>query len=117
MFTVIVKVINVQAQMPVFVEEVTFTLAHMPVSGEEVTVMLANLPVSGEKGTAMLAHMPVFGEEVTVMLANLPVSGEEETFTSGKEVTFTLLLAMNGHAGPSDQLSPTWRRDCSCPAA
>jgi hypothetical protein len=35
--------------------------------------------------------MPVFGEEVTVMLANLPVSGEE--------VTFTLLLAMNGHAG------------------
>ena len=81
----------------------------MPVSGEEVTVMLANLPVSGEKGTAMLAHMPVFGEEVTVMLANLPVSGEE--------VTFTLLLAMNGHAGPSDQLSPTWRRDCSCPAA
>ena len=81
MFTVIVKVINMQAQMPVSVEEVTFTLAHMPVSGEEVTVMLANLPVSGE------------------------------------EVTFTLLLAMNGHAGPSDQLSPTWRRDCSCPAA
>jgi hypothetical protein len=81
MFTVIVKVINMQAQMPVSVEEVTFTLAHMPVSGEEVTVMLANLPVSGE------------------------------------EVTFTLLLAMNGHAGPSDQLSPSWRRDCSCPVA
>ena len=109
MFTVIVKVINMQAQMAVSVEDVTFSLSHMPVSGEEVTVMLANLPVSGEKGTAMLAHMPVFGEEVTVMLANLPVSGEE--------VTFTLLLAMNGHAGPSDQLSPTWRRDCSCPAA
>ena len=95
MFTVIVKVINMQAQMAVSVEDVTFSLSHMPVSGEEVTVMLANLPVSGEKGTAMLAHMPVFGEEVT----------------------FTLLLAMNGHAGPSDQFSPTWRRDCSCPAA
>ena len=81
MFTVIVKVINMQAQMPVSVEEVTFTLAHMPASVEEGTVMLANLPVSGD------------------------------------EVTFTLLLAMNGHAGPSDQLSPTWRRDCSCPAA
>ena len=103
MFTVIVKVINMQAQMPVSVEEVTFTLAHMPASVEE--------------GTLMLAHMPVSGEEVTVMLANLPVSGEKGTFTSGKEVTFTLLLAMNGHAGPSDQLSPTWRRDCSCPAA
>ena len=48
MFTVIVKVINMQA--------------HMPVSGEEGTVRLAHMPVSVEEGTLMLAHMPVTGE-------------------------------------------------------
>ena len=53
MFTVIVKVINMQAQMPVSVEE--------------VTVMLANLPVSGEKGTVMLLYHSVWVGRVAIM--------------------------------------------------
>jgi hypothetical protein len=53
MFTVIVMVINMQAQMLVSVEE--------------VTVMLANLPVSGEKGTVMLLYHSVWVGRVAIM--------------------------------------------------